>query len=162
MTEYQAIVAFFITPEGQRKKVLLALPELDASHSGSECDVQFIATIQDYGIERQLGYITCDNANADNTMCRYIEVELGSRSVPKLWKLDWRHCRCLGYIMNLCCQAFISAPDEEAIDHAVQQSKKFAPERVVSVGTLFGDVLSDEEDDMLEGFREDDNSDEST
>lgn len=52
MTEYQAIVAFFITPDGQRKKALLALPELDAGHSGNECGARFIATIQDYGIER--------------------------------------------------------------------------------------------------------------
>lgn len=162
MAEYQAIVAFFITPDGQRKKALLALPELDAGHSGSECGARFIATIQDYGIERQLGYMTCDNASANNTMCRYIEAELGSRTAPILWRSDWRRCRCLGHIINLCCQAFMSAPDEEAIDHAVQQSQKFAPERVISVDTLFGDVLSDEEDDLLEGAQEGDDSDESS
>ena len=162
MAEYQAIVAFFITPDGHRKKALLALPELDAGHSGSECGARFIATIQDYGIERQLGYMTCDNASANNTMCRYIEAELGSRTAPILWRSDWRRCRCLGHIINLCCQAFMSAPDEEAIDHAVQQSQKFAPERVISVDTLFGDVLSDEEDDLLEGAQEGDDSDESS
>ncbi len=161
MAEYQAIVAFFITPEGQRKKALLALPELDAGHAGSECGARFIATIEDYGIERQLGYMTCDNASANNTMCRYIEGELGTRSVPILWKSEWRRCRCLGHIINLCCQAFMSAPDEEAIDYAVQQSQRFAPERTISVDTLFGDVLSDEEDDLLEGSREDNDSDES-
>jgi hypothetical protein len=53
----------------------------------------------------------------------------------------------------------MSAPDEEAIDHAVQQSRKFSAERMISVDTLFGDVLPDEEVELPEGSREDNDSD---
>ena len=82
MIEYQAIVAFFVTAKGERKKALLALPELDAGHAGSKCGPRFVATVKDYGIEGQLGYITCDNATANDTMCRYIEAELDSGPKP--------------------------------------------------------------------------------
>ena len=88
MIEYQAIVAFFVTAKGERKKALLALPELDAGYARSECGPRFVATVKDYGIEGQLGYITCDNATANDTMCRYIEAELDSGPKPVAWKSE--------------------------------------------------------------------------
>lgn len=148
MIEYQAIVAFFITAKGERKKALLALPELDAGHSGSECGPRFVAAIKDYGIERQLGYITCDNATANDTMCRHIEAELSSGPDPVVWKSEWRRCRCLGHVVNLCCQAFMSAPDKEAIDHAITHSQAAPAHKPHAVEDLFGDVFSDHEDDL--------------
>ena len=80
--EYQAIIAFFVTAKGERKKALLALSELDASHARSECGPRFVATVKDYGIEGQLGYITYDNTTANDTICRYIEAELDSGPKP--------------------------------------------------------------------------------
>jgi hypothetical protein len=56
----------------------------------------------------------------------------------------------------------MSAPDEEAIDHAIELLQKSAPAQPIFENEVFGDVLSDDDDDVLRGVREGDDSEESS
>lgn len=116
--ELQAINAHYIGADLRLRKALIALVELEAGHSGEEVAKHVLHTMDWYGFNDRLGFITGDNHGANDTLCRAI-----AEAVPEWNPVDNR-LRCLGHIINLAVQAFLFAKDEEAIDEAERQSQR--------------------------------------
>lgn len=101
-------------------RALLALPELTQGHAGEDVAPHIIATLKMYDIERKLGFITADNATANDTLCRAVESSMCSQGIQ--WSAATQRLRCLGHIINIATQAFVFAKDPEAVDIAAQRT----------------------------------------
>jgi hypothetical protein len=92
----------------------LALPELYNGHSGKEVAEAIVKVLEFYGIKDNLGYLTADNATANDTLCR----ELGE--LIEGWDPLQRRLRCLGHIINLAVQSFLFAKNNSAVNAAME------------------------------------------
>lgn len=118
--EFQAINAQWVDEQGQIQRALLALPELTQGHAGEDVAPHIVATLKMYDIERKLGFITADNATANDTLCRAVERSMCSQGIQ--WSAATQRLRCLGHIINIATQAFMFAKDPEAVDIAAQRT----------------------------------------
>ena len=100
-----AIVAHFITHDSQKRKALIALPQV-FGHSGEEQLGKLLPVLEDYGIVRRLGAIITDNAPPNNVLCRLIQAHFSTELGLDWAANDWR-IRCIGHIINLVVQAFL-------------------------------------------------------
>lgn len=89
-------------------------------------------TLESYGIEKRLGYVTADNASANDTLCRAIEESLSSRYGIN-WDARQNRLRCLSYVLNIAVQAFLFCRNEEAFDTAIR--------RVLNSGLVIEDAV---------------------
>lgn len=122
--ELQAITARFVTPDGRLQKALLALKEMPEGHAGVYVAREIFNCLLDYEITHKIGWITSDNATANDTMSDHLCVLLSEELDPPVhWDPIKRRTRCLGHILNLTAQAFMTAQSTEAIDYAVSQSQ---------------------------------------
>ncbi|KAM0724076.1 hypothetical protein Q7P37_000256 [Cladosporium fusiforme] len=133
--EFQSIYAGFVSRDGRLQHALLGMPELHYGHAGELVAPLIVHTLESYGIEKRLGYVTADNAGANDTLCRAMEEYLSSRH-----GIDWnaRHnrLRCLGHVLNIAVQAFLFCRNEEAFDMATQ--------RVLNSGSVIKDAIVSE------------------
>ena len=114
--EFQAINAQWVDAKGQIQRALLALPELTQGHAGEDVAPHIMDVLQKYDIKHKLGFITADNATANDTLCRAIERQLALDGIA--WNAAAQRLRCLGHILNIATQAFMFAKDSEAVDVA--------------------------------------------
>jgi hypothetical protein len=115
--EFQAINASFVDESGCLQQVLLALPELHHGHAGELVAPLICRTLEVYGIEKRLGYVTADNASSNDTLCRAIERYMFAKHAIK-WSAQQHRLRCLGHILNIAVQAFLFCANSEALDIA--------------------------------------------
>ena len=115
--ELQAITAHFVDEHGKQQKALIGLPELDNGHAGVHVAKKIIETLEAYGIKEKLGYITADNHSANDTLCCALSEQLAD------WDAVEGRLRCFGHMVNLAAHAFFHAPNEEAVDYAVEQTQ---------------------------------------
>ncbi|KAF4343856.1 hypothetical protein FBEOM_2189 [Fusarium beomiforme] len=100
------------------QKALLAMPECRYSHSGERQATLMAEAIEEYGIAKQIGYHTGDNATSNDTclkhLCQMLQDKYGISFHP-----NQRRIRCIAHIINLFLQAFILASSKEALRAAL-------------------------------------------
>jgi hypothetical protein len=133
--EFQSIYARFVSKDGKLQHALLAMPELHHGHAGELVAPLIIHTLESYGIEKRLGYVTADNASANDTLCRAMEEFLSIRHGVS-WDARHNRLRCLGHVLNIAVQAFLFCRNEEALDTATQ--------RVLNSGSVIEDAIVSE------------------
>jgi hypothetical protein len=133
--EFQSIYARFVSRDGRLQHALLAMPELRHGHAGELVAPLVMHTLESYGIEKRLGYVTADNASANDTLCRAIEECLLKRHGVD-WDARQNRLRCLGHVLNIAVQAFLFCRNEEAFDMATQ--------RVLNSGSVIEDAVVSE------------------
>ncbi|KAI6788131.1 hypothetical protein KC361_g9215 [Hortaea werneckii] len=133
--EFQSIYARFVSRDGRLQHTLLAVPELHHGHAGELVAPLVMQTLETYGVEKRLGYLTADNASANDTLCRAIEESLSSRHGID-WDARQNRLRCLGHVLNIAVQAFLFCRNEEAFDTATQ--------RVLNSGSVIEDAVVSE------------------
>jgi len=62
-----ALIVHFTTPSGTLTQALLALQEMQGSHSGKNICHTFISIMEDYNIHHRIGYFMMDNATNSDT-----------------------------------------------------------------------------------------------
>jgi hypothetical protein len=112
--EFQSITAHFVDNDGKLQKALLGLPELAAGHSGVEVAPYVLRALEWYQIKERVGYVTTDNATANDTLCMALGDQLND------WQPVERRLRCIGHIINLAVQSFWFATSQEAAELASQ------------------------------------------
>jgi hypothetical protein len=117
-----AVVAHFLSPELQLRHVLLAVREIEGSHSGENMAESLLTVITDYEISTRIGVFVSDNASSNDVATRTIlsQLEIDDNSSHR--------ARCLGHIINLAAQAFILGKDCEVFSINAE-----AAERTVNV-----------------------------
>jgi hypothetical protein len=120
-TGYQAIVAHFVDADARQiSKALLALVEHKGSHGGESQAKAFLEVIDDYDLRTKIGYFTADNHPSNDKMLRHIAEQIPGFNAVK------RRIRCNGHIINLAVQAFLFTKDKEAVEAAIEYTKKLA------------------------------------
>lgn len=104
------IVSHFMRFDYTNEAILLALRQIEGTHSGQNMAEAVIDTLRTYQINR-LGYFVCDNASSNDTAVLNI---LKSYGLAK--EKDRRRLRCLGHIVNLAAQAFLFGKDTKAFE----------------------------------------------
>jgi hypothetical protein len=89
------VVAHFLSPELQLRHVLLAIREIEGSHSGENIAKSLVTVITDYKISTRIRVFVSDNVSLNNVATRTIlsRLEINNNSSYR--------ARCLGYIINL-------------------------------------------------------------
>ncbi len=120
---FLAVVAHFVDARGKTRKALLGLPRLRGSHGGQHQAEQVNRIIDWYGFARKLGYYIGDNHGSNDKCCRFVSSHLREQYQIH-WEPKTRRIRCHGHVINLASQAFIFAPDKEAIDLVVDEVRR--------------------------------------
>ncbi|OAQ57829.2 restless-like transposase [Pochonia chlamydosporia 170] len=117
---FLAIVAHYIDlASRQLRKALLALRELEGSHTGEAIAETFLQVVDSYGVRAKMGYFTLLNAYNNDTMMHTVAETCGFNSTH-------RRLRCNGHIINLAVQAFLFGKNKEASDEALRQVSRLS------------------------------------
>ncbi|KAK4981278.1 hypothetical protein LTR66_010117 [Elasticomyces elasticus] len=74
-------------------------------------------------MERNVGYVTCDNHRVNDTMCKAISEALGSMDPPTERNPLEHQIRYDGHVINPTIQAFLFARDKDAVSVAIEASQ---------------------------------------
>jgi hypothetical protein len=81
-------------------------------HTGENIGSVILELLREYDVGGdQIGYFMLDNASSNDTAVKFMLKELCPWMTPK--QRRHRRLRCLGHIINLCCQAFLMGRDCE-------------------------------------------------
>ena len=100
------VVAMWIDATGKRRVTVLGMRRICGEHTGENLGSVVLELLKEYNIVGdQIGYFMLDNASSNDTAVEFILKEL----CPWMTSKQRRHrrLRCLGHIINLCCQAFL-------------------------------------------------------
>lgn len=100
------VIAMWIDSGGRRRSTVLGMRRIYGEHSGENIASVVIELLKEYNIGGELvGYFMLDNASSNDAAVEFILKEL----CPWMDAKQRRHrrLRCLGHIINLCCQAFL-------------------------------------------------------
>ncbi|XP_044723961.1 restless-like transposase [Hirsutella rhossiliensis] len=100
------VVAMWIDATGKRRSTVLGMRRVHGEHSGENLGSTVLELLTEYDIGGdQIGYFMLDNASSNDTAVEFILKELCPWMKPQ--QRRHRRLRCLGHIVNLCCQAFL-------------------------------------------------------
>lgn len=100
------VVAMWIDATGKRRVTVLGMRRIYGEHTGENLGSVVLELLKEYNIiGDQIGYFMLDNASSNDTAVEFILKELCPWMMPK--QRRHRRLRCLGHIINLCCQAFL-------------------------------------------------------
>jgi hypothetical protein len=100
------VIAMWIDATGKRRATVLGIRRVYGEHTGENLGSVVLELLKEYDISGdQIGYFMLDNASSNDTAVEFILKEL----CPWMKSKQRRHrrLRCLGHIINLCCQAFL-------------------------------------------------------
>ena len=100
------VIAMWIDATGQRRATVLGIRRVYGEHTGENLGSVVLELLKEYDISGdQIGYFMLDNASSNDIAVEFILKEL----CPWMKSKQSRHrrLRCLGHIINLCCQAFL-------------------------------------------------------
>jgi hypothetical protein len=108
------IIGHDINQEGQLKHNVLGVKELNGSHKGENQGRLVIDVLEDFNIERKLGFFVGDNDGKNNTLCETLTIWMED----KLGINKFHRLRCNGHIINLSAQAFLFPELVDTADEA--------------------------------------------
>jgi hypothetical protein len=94
------VCCFFRDENNKPCKATIGVPELSASHTGTNIAAEILDVIEAYQIQDKIGYFTLDNAENNDTAMEIIGGELGF--VGKA-----RRGRCFGHTLNLSAKSIL-------------------------------------------------------
>ncbi|KAG7410173.1 putative AC transposase [Fusarium oxysporum f. sp. raphani] len=100
------VIAMWIDTTGKRRTTVLGIRRVYGEHTGENLGSAVLELLKEYDIGGdEIGYFMLDNASSNDTAVGFILKEL----CPWMDSKQRRHrrLRCLGHIVNLCCQAFL-------------------------------------------------------
>ncbi|KAL9563891.1 hypothetical protein ACKAV7_011926 [Fusarium commune] len=100
------VIAMWIDTTGKRRTTVLGIRRVYGEHTGENLGSVVLELLKEYDIGGdEIGYFMLDNASPNHTAVGFILKEL----CPWMDSKQRRHrrLRCLGHIVNLCCQAFL-------------------------------------------------------
>ncbi|KAM5360624.1 hypothetical protein ACJA88_014769 [Fusarium oxysporum] len=109
-----AVCARWVDNGYRLQKALLAMPECRYSHSGERQATLMAEAIKEYGIAKQIGYHTGDNATSNDTCSKHLSQMLQDKYGVSFHP-NQRRIRCIAHIINLSLQAFLLASSKETL-----------------------------------------------
>jgi hypothetical protein len=118
---FLAVVAHYTDyRQGEVKDVLLGFRRLLGAHSGENIGGCVWSVVEDFRLQRRLGYFTLDNATSNDTAMATIGQKLEDLGID--FDPKERRLRCFGHILNLAAKAFLWSEDPLMLDDAVLEA----------------------------------------
>jgi len=110
-----AVVVHYVGRNLKSLSLLIALKEMEGSHSNENIAAAILPVFGDFRIEDKLGFFISDNVTSNdravNVLCG--ELDLGN-PVP-------RRLRCLEHVINLSAKAFLYSNEEGSFDFEAEE-----------------------------------------
>ncbi|CAD0020548.1 unnamed protein product [Aureobasidium pullulans] len=104
------IVAHYIDYNYELKVVLLALLEINGSHSGENIAAHLLSVIERFNLCNKLGFFMADNASSNDKALKILKQSISTIDPQK------HRLRCLGHIINLTSQAILLGTDKDCLN----------------------------------------------
>lgn len=96
----------WIGTAGRRRSTVLSMRRVYGEHSGETIGSIILELLKEYDVGGELvGYSMLDNASSNDAAVEVILKDLCPWMSPR--ERRHRRLRCLGHVINLCCQAFL-------------------------------------------------------
>jgi hypothetical protein len=119
---FLAIIGYFITPDWELKEVMLGFENLPEGHTGKEQAEVVHQCLERYGLQRQLGAVTSDNATVNETVNAEVAKLLQVEGVA--WDPVQNKIGCLAHTVQLILGVFIDSLKLKATNESVPTSLK--------------------------------------
>jgi hypothetical protein len=110
-----AVVVHYAGGNPKSSSLLIALKEMEGSHSNGNIAAAILPAFGDFRIEDKLGFFISDNVTSNdravNVLCR--ELDLGNPVARRL--------RCLEHVINLSAKAFLYSNEEGSFDFEAEE-----------------------------------------
>ncbi|CAI6012158.1 unnamed protein product [Closterium sp. NIES-65] len=112
---FMGVTAHYVTSDFQLKQAVIDFRELKGSHTGDLIADELEEVLREWGLEKMLFAVTCDNAENNSRAMRLLagvsDARPGSRPRHPPLLSRWRHFRCMAHIVNLAVQAALKVDE---------------------------------------------------
>ncbi|CAI5970721.1 unnamed protein product [Closterium sp. NIES-64] len=112
---FMGVTAHYVTSDFQLKQAVIDFRELKGSHTGDLIADELEEVLREWGLEKMLFAVTCDNAENNSRAMRLLAGVPDARPVsrprhPPLLS-RWRHFRCMAHVVNLAVQGALKVDE---------------------------------------------------
>jgi len=122
---FLALVAHWVSSEGQLVTTTLGFRRLQGSHSGANQAELFWKILHLYQLRERLGYFTTDDVSNNDPALSEIQ-RLSQLEGIKFDAIECRVC-CFGHIINLVVKTFLWGAQFEIFEHKVETLEEIRP-----------------------------------
>ncbi|CAI5537644.1 unnamed protein product [Closterium sp. Naga37s-1] len=112
---FMAVTCHYVTSDFQLKPAVIDFRELKGSHTGDLIADELEEVLREWGLEKMLFAVTCDNAENNSRAMRLLagvpDARPGSRPRHPPLLSRWRHFRCVAHVVNLAVQAALKVDE---------------------------------------------------
>ncbi|CAI5989911.1 unnamed protein product [Closterium sp. NIES-64] len=112
---FMGVAAHYVTSDFQLKQAVIDFRELKGSHTGDLIADELEEVLREWGLEKMLFAVTCDNAENNSRAMRLLagvpDARPGSRPRHPPLLSRWRHFRCMAHVVNLAVQAALKVDE---------------------------------------------------
>ncbi|CAI5977295.1 unnamed protein product [Closterium sp. NIES-64] len=112
---FMGVTAHYVTSDFQLKQAVIDFRELKGSHTGDLIADELEEVLREWGLEKMLFAVTCDNAENNSRAMRLLagvpDARPGSRPRHPPLLSRWRHFRCTAHVVNLAMQAALKVDE---------------------------------------------------
>jgi hypothetical protein len=106
------VIAMWIDKDGKKRSTVLGIRRMYHEKSGENIGEVVLKLLDEYNVSGdQIGYFMLDNHGSNDSAVDHILKKL--RPDMSAQQRRFRRLRCLGHVINLCCQAFLLGHDCE-------------------------------------------------
>ncbi|KAF7776710.1 hypothetical protein Agabi119p4_5103 [Agaricus bisporus var. burnettii] len=113
---YMAVSAH-LRKDGKPVSLLLDFVEVSKSHTGLNLALEFVEILKNFGIEKKLLAITCDNASNNDTMVTEMSARID------VFRGDQSRVRCLAHIINLVVKSILKQFDSRKVRNEISETE---------------------------------------
>ncbi|CAI5528824.1 unnamed protein product [Closterium sp. Naga37s-1] len=119
---FMAVTVHYVTSNFQLKQAVIDFRELKGSHTEDLIADELEEVLREWGLEKMLFAVTCDNAENNSRVMRLLagvpDARPGSRPRHPPLLSRWRHFGCVAHVVNLAVQAALK------VDEVVEPLKR--------------------------------------
>ncbi|CAI5953104.1 unnamed protein product [Closterium sp. NIES-64] len=112
---FMGVTAHYVTSDFQLKQAVIDFRELKGSHTGDLIADELEEVLREWGLEKMLFAVTCDNAENNSRAMRLLagvpDARPGSRPRHPPLLSRWRHFSCMAHVVNLAVQAALKVDE---------------------------------------------------
>ncbi|CAI5532078.1 unnamed protein product [Closterium sp. Naga37s-1] len=112
---FVAVTCHYVTSDFQLKQAVIDFRELKGSHTGDLIADELEEVLREWGLEKMLFAVTCDNAENNSRAMRLLAgvpyARPGSRPRHPPLLSRWRHFGCVAHVVNLAVQAALKVDE---------------------------------------------------
>jgi hypothetical protein len=109
------VVAHYLNDNFEPRVILLAMPQMQGSHTAVNLKGQIFDLVQYFGLENTFGYAITDNASENQACLRLLAEDLA-------FDARKRHVLCMGHVINLVAHKVLFSSDVKSFEYELEHA----------------------------------------